>query len=398
MGSNCHWFYTVDHEVFGPLSLEEIRDRVNAGLLSPNTYVAQAGDQVWTNFAELRSPTAESVPQGQKAPTFGPPQTLLEELAGSVGRASGLETLEGFSLRLLFADVFRRHTTRELEDHLTCGTSNTTPSLNNVSASWPAPWAFFRFAALSLGLSFAFYFAILHFQNPKLVPAWIFAGCCGIPLSVLVFFFEANVLRNVSLYRIFLLVIWGGCLSLIISLLLYELSGLSERLGPMAAGIVEELGKLAAVVALARNWPKSHWTLNGMLFGAAVGTGFSAFESAGYVFSAFFDKKSIGVENIMTLRAFLSPFTHTIWTAATAAALWRVKGGNPLSIEIITDFRFVRILGLIAGLHALWNSPMSFPFFGVSLIHLLIGLIGWLIILLLMQTGIKEVRQAKACQ
>jgi RsiW-degrading membrane proteinase PrsW (M82 family) len=50
----------------------------------------------------------------------------------------------------------------------------------------------------------------------------------------------------------------------------------------MSAGIIE-IGKTAALFLVIYKYKKKYrWTLNRLLFGAAVGTGFSAFESAGY--------------------------------------------------------------------------------------------------------------------
>ena len=255
-------------------------------------------------------------------------KNLWAGIADKVGDASGLDRLEGFSISQLFREVFRRHTPEEAEDHFAVGTSRTTPPLNHVHPGWPAPWAFFRVVTFSLILSFVFYWAIARFQNPILIPGWIFVGCFGIPLAVMVFFIELNILRNVSLYRIASLVLLGGLLSLVISLFLFDFTKIDEWIGPMSAGAIEEAGKLLAVVLFTRHWRAFPWTLNGIIFGAAVGTGFSAFESSGYVFSALASGEAFASEFTMMLRSFLSPFTHTIWTAATAGALWRVSQGD----------------------------------------------------------------------
>lgn len=101
----------------------------------------------------------------------------------------------------------------------------------------------------------------------------------------------------------------------------------------------------------------------------------------------------------MILRAFLSPFTHTIWTAGTAAALWRVKGDRMFEWSMVSDARFLRIFIIVAGLHLAWNSPLTIPVIGGMTgwlgLRLVLGLIGWIIVFSLIQTGIKEVRAAK---
>lgn len=328
------------------------------------------------------------------------PANLFGSLAGKVSQASGLEKLEGFSVVKLFSQVFTRHSPEEIEEHFVAGTKATTPQLQHVDAGWPTPWAFVRLLGSSILAAIGFYYALNRFENLFLIPGWIFVGCFGIPFAVLVFFMETNVLKNVSFYRVMSLMFLGGLLSLLTSLFLFDLTKLDAWLGPMSAGLIEETGKLLAVLLFTRKWLGYGWTLNGLLFGAAVGTGFSAFESAGYVFVAFGQGEDFGTETTMVLRAFLSPFTHTIWTAAAAAALWRVKGDQPLSWRQLTDFRFVRILGIVALLHLTWNSPLSLPvigdFLGFFGLRLLIGLIGWIVVLLLIQVGLKEVRMAKS--
>lgn len=336
------------------------------------------------------------ISEGSKPPPTG---TVIEGFAAHVSKVSGLERLENFSLGKMFAEVFRKHSTEEAEEHFAIGTRTTTPPLSQAQTQWPTPWAFFRIISLSIVLTLAFYWAIARFQNPFLIPGWIFAGCFGIPFGVLVFFIEMNILRNISFYRLWGLLLLGGVLSLVISLSLFDLLQFDEWFGPMSAGLIEETGKLAAVVLFTSRWRNFHWILNGTVFGAAVGTGFSAFETAGYVFSSIASGESFEAELTMTFRALFSPMTHTIWTAAAAGALWRARGTDSLSIAIFTDWRFLRVFLIVVALHALWNSPLAVPIIGgiegYFLFRVILGLVGWVIILALVQAGIREVATSK---
>jgi RsiW-degrading membrane proteinase PrsW (M82 family) len=392
------WYYTQDDKVFGPFTRDSLDQMANAGIITTGTLVALEGNQDWQ---ELRTLGEIQIPQ-QAAQNGG---NVFSGFAGKVSQASGLEKLEGFSIGALFSQVFKKHTPEEIEEHFIAGTAQTTPALKDVTADWPTPWAFVRLLGMSMLASVGFYYALARFSNPNLIPGWIFVGCFGIPFAVLVFFMEANILRNVSFYRTLTLMFLGGLISLIISLFLFEYTQLGAWMGAMSAGLIEEAGKLLAVIYFTRKWTKYGWTLNGLLFGAAVGTGFSAFESAGYVFVALIqgfltDPNGVQSEATMFMRAFLAPFTHTIWTAATAAALWRVKGDKKFEWSMLADFRFLRIFIIIVGLHMAWNSPLTVPVVGGMTgflgFRLLLGIIGWIIILSLMQSGIKEVRTAKA--
>jgi RsiW-degrading membrane proteinase PrsW (M82 family) len=392
------WYYTQDNKVFGPFTKSALDQMANAGIITSDTHIALEGNENWQTLGSFGK-----LPNPQQSAQNG--DNLFSGFAGKVSQASGLEKLEGFSIGGLFSQVFKKHTPEEIEEHFIAGTAQTTPPLKEVVADWPTPWAFVRLLGMSMLAAVGFYYALARFSNPNLIPGWIFVGCFGIPFAVLVFFMEANILKNVSFYRTLSLMFLGGLLSLIVSLFLFEYSKLETWMGAMSAGLVEETGKLLAVIFFTRKWIKYGWTLNGLLFGAAVGTGFSAFESAGYVFVTFIqgfltDSNGIQSETTMFMRAFLAPLTHTIWTAATAAALWRVKGDKKFEWSMLADFRFLRIFLIIAGLHMAWNSPLTIPVIGEMTggigFKLFLGIIGWIIILSLMQSGIKEVRAAKA--
>src|SRR5258708_15844184 len=104
----------------------------------------------------------------------------------------------------------------------------------------------------------------------------------------------------------------GGMASVFISLLGYNVSRL-DWLGASSAGIIEELGKLAALILIARG-PRYKYILNGLLFGAAVGAGFAAFESAGYAFPAILSHGSRAILQNLFLRVLLSPRMHLACT------------------------------------------------------------------------------------
>ena len=148
------------------------------------------------------------------------------------------------------------------------------------------------------------------------------------------------------------------------------------------------------------------WILNGLLFGAAVGTGFAAFESAGYAFEKILDSAggnviteasmNAGVSNIIT-RGVLSPFGHIVWTANSAAALWLVKGDKEFSWDMLTAPSFLRIFIFMMVLHMTWNAPFSIlklPLFD-DLKMIIIGVIGWTICFRLIQVGLKQLNRAR---
>jgi protease PrsW len=122
-----------------------------------------------------------------------------------------------------------------------------------------------------------------------------------------------------------------------------------------------------------------------------VGAGFAIFESAGYAFNALLANRSLdAMSTNIQVRAMLSPFGHVAWTAISAAALWRARGGQPLRLQHFFDMGFLKAFCIPMGLHMLWNAPLPSPLYAR---HLALGVIGWFVVFGLVQQGLREVRK-----
>lgn len=389
-----NWYYLNDGKSVGPLSPEAMMELRCCGLIADDTRVRREDGAGWAEYAEAFRGAASSRKTGVSALAG----TTWSRMADGVSSAAGLEKLEGREARRMVGGLFKKRTLEDIEDSFAAGTRASTPSLDQVNTDWPAPWVFLRLLVFSVVCTLGFYWAINRFQNPLLYPGWLFMGAFAIPFSVMYFFMETNVLRNISFYRVLKLLFLGGLLSLIFSMALFESTSAHTWFGAMAAGPVEELAKILAVVLVARNWKDRHWTLNGMLLGAAVGAGFAAFETAGYIF--VYALLGGAEADLMILRASCSPCTHIIWSAAAAGALWRFKGSRDFEIGMLKEWPVLRILLFVMALHALWNSPLTIPllsgFPAMAAKFLILGLIGWMLVLLLIQSGLNQVKQARA--
>lgn len=319
---------------------------------------------------------------------------LIGRLGGQISNAAGVEKIQGFSAREVFSEVFRRRTPEAIDEYFTVGTPATTPPLATIQTNWPKPWAFARTFLLAVGAYFLLVYGFREFNNPYFIPGIIVTGSLAIPLALLVFFFEMNVLRNISVYRLLSLVVFGGIFSLVFSLFGFRMTNLSTWLGAMSAGVIEESGKLLALVLIASR-SRYRWTLNGLLIGAAVGTGFSVFETMGYVMIQGLLTSGVdGMFAIITSRGWLNLFgDHALWTGMAGAALWRVRGDQPFRFEMLTDPRFLRVFALAILLHMINNAPVNPPMYSK---FIAIGFVAWVVILSFIQAGLKEVREAQS--
>ncbi len=315
------------------------------------------------------------------------------KLVGHITHLAGEDGLEGFNVKQLFSEVFSRHTSQEVEDYFTVGTSRTTPGLDAVDPSWPRPWVFFRTFVGALLVYLGFLLAWNQFNNMNLIPGLIMVGSFAVPLAMLIFFFEINVRQNVSLYQVVRLTFAGGVLALVLTCVLYSVTDALnvQWLGALIPGLAEEPGKLLGLLLIVNSLRHRH-ILNGLLFGAAIGAGFAAFESAGYALRSGLQDSDTMMKHTIMIRGLLAPFGHIAWTAMCAAALWKVMGTARFQFSMLKDHRFLRIFAFAVALHALWDCSLDLPFYGK---YLLLGLVAWIIILALIQDGLKQLRREK---
>ena len=336
---------------------------------------------------------------------------LMDALTSVVG----VEKLKGFSWREFVSEIFKRHSDSEVEKYFMVGTETTTPDIFGVNVAWPKPWVFVRLLVVTVGLYYGMtwlwdYWCQKNSYDILGIPSILMVGSFAVPLASAVLFFEMNIRKNVSLYQVIKMILIGGVMSIALTHFLNLLRpqlistfGLTKEWHASVAGPLEETAKLLAVVLLVRN-VKYRYTLNGLLFGAAVGVGFAMFESAGYAFGHFLSKfggtlpslkpAMEGMNKVIFLRGVLAPIGHVAYSAIAVGALWRVKGGEPFSWSLLGNMRFLRLFACAVALHAFWNSPLldvkdGLPYLKIAIV----AVVSWTIILSLVQEGIKQIRK-----
>lgn len=358
--------------------------RINGNIISKNILqsndVLKIGNSIWRQV----------VPQQQ---------TQIKAAGNSIRNhftnLIGLEELKDFRLKDVFSNVFKKHSLVQMEDQLITGTTSHTPAITDIETSWAKPWLFSRMLMVSVGISILLIIGFRTFENINLIPGLIFIGSFAVPVSTLIFFLEMNAPRNISIFMVMALAFLGGVTSLFVALIFFDkLAFLSDLMSASAAGIIEEVAKILVVVLIVGRFTRYKWVLNGLLFGAAIGMGFAAFESAGYAYRANgFD----GLIDSIVLRGLLSPFMHIVWTANAAAALWLVKGDKAFSWNMLGDVRFLRVMLSSMILHMIWNANFSLlpiPVF-YDIKYPILGILAWVICFRLVQAGLKQLNEAR---
>lgn len=285
------------------------------------------------------------------------------------------------TLKDIFSNVFKKHSRIDAERIFVAGTSLSTPSPKNMLRDWKKPWLFIRVLLAGLFVLFLLQIMIRQGYGAYAAAPYIFFAASVTPVSVLLFYWEMNIPRNIPIYEVMMMFIMGGIISLILTGYLNKIIVTSQHCW---APVTEEPGKLLASLVFLRK-KKKNYILNGILIGGAIGAGFAAIETAGYIFR-------YGEETGLR-RGVLAPGGHVVWAAMYIGALAKVMGPEKFKVEHLKDSFFLKYFFFACALHFLWNSGISLlllPVFG-DLFYILLTIAAWMLLLQIIRYGIKEV-------
>lgn len=321
--------------------------------------------------------------------------TSWQKLTQSINEMTGGTGPVDVNLRELFSGVLTKRTKDDLEQIMMAGFSKTTPALKDLDSGIPKPWFFFRVFIVLLIAFGIMSVTLLSYENTIMIPGVILLGSFLVPITLLFFFYEINTPRNINIFTIAVLFLIGGCASLLITLWLWDVVATSGGIfHDLLNGIIEETAKGAIVVGFLLVTAASrqkNFILNGLLIGAAVGVGFSAFESAGYAF-IYLLGSNLSLDtmfDVIVTRGMLAPGGHVIWAAITGAALMIAAKNQPFHLENLTDSKFLSLFLFVIILHTLWNG------LGSGILHIGLMIIGLIVVFVLIFSGFEQVKRMK---
>lgn len=342
-----------------------------------------------------------SAPAGAAGPVFpsqsapaAASESFMDKLNQKIEGLVGDKSTEKFKLGDLFSDVFKKHSEDETDHIFIRGTTVTTPSLDTLSSEWKKPWLYSRIFLLLFAAFVILYVCTVSLNNINTLPGVIFLGSFMVPISLLVLFFEMNVPQNISFIKTIRLFLIGGCASLLLALLIFEVFPVGELDfgGAIAVGIIEEIGKLLIVAAIIYREKNSDYLLNGLLIGAAVGAGFAAFESAGYALVNWANSGFDTMISVIFLRGFLAPGGHIVWAAIEGFALMSAKGSQKLSGQHFSSPKFWKLFWIPVVLHSIWDMPILF-LNEVYFVQILLTAASWAVMLVLISVGLSQINR-----
>ena len=319
-------------------------------------------------------------------------QNIINE---NLDKLTGAKSENYVTFKDLFKNTFKKHTEEELDEVFICGGKNTTPELKDVDPNNANAWVYFKILVFFLIAYIPVRIGFISYGNTNFLPAMVVLAAFAVPVTILIFFFEINISRNIPFYKVMKYFVWGGGLSLILAILFFSLdinTDISTYFGALMVGLIEEVAKAAIVAAFLFKSKKSNYILNGLLIGAAVGAGFAAFETAGYILRYGLSSGLETMLGVIKLRGFLAPGGHVAWAAIEGAGLMYVKGFEKLDKKHLNDKRFLLICLIPIVLHGVWDMPINTPYY---LLQIFLTVAAWIVIVYFINLGLKQVDEAK---
>lgn len=292
----------------------------------------------------------------------------------------------------IFKGALKKHDEKDSDYAMIAGTSlDTVTTEIGMLQKWQNPWMFLKVlrtgllvSLISLGAVLALIMLLGISQYPALNILFIVIPPCVMPITLMVFFWEMNVPRDISVMKMIGYFFTGGVLSLLITtLLLAFIPG-----GGVLAPLVEEPAKLlASIYFLNKIYQKKGkvYGFTGLAIGAAVGAGFAAFESIQYAFNQL---PTIMVEDVIPAQIMIFTFEglipvfvnvvlrfvcaicgHVLYCApySCIVALNMEKSGDAKAA--LKDKCFVIVFAISFVMHMIWNTSVD------GLIGLLVKLV-----------------------
>jgi len=285
-------------------------------------------------------------------------------------------------------------------------------TVSEMNALWPRPWLYLRTMLL-----FVVELVLLYFcwrlesreESSTLLPGLAVVGSLAMPITLLVFFWEINKWRSLTLLDVLRYFLIGSCLAITIAFALfyaidylpdyrvfYNKQGnyftprlmMNYGLMPLAiTAFVEEFAKAITIFVILLNYRKECRILHGILVGAAVGAGFAVFESAGYIF--------LDIHNLLygiIIRSLTAPACHIAWGALMGGAIAMATKGN-VRLRSLVHPKMILAFLLVCGLHFAWNYLLDSSAklnFSIEL-----SIVTWFLLLLMIWQGLHEIGRAK---
>lgn len=263
--------------------------------------------------------------------------------------------------RDVFSECRVKHSRTDFDYALLAGTSLDTASEETMLQKWRKPWLFYpmlKGGVVLVLLIYAIFLISIFAIDGQLLALLYMASIIPplvMPIILLVFFWELNIPRNISIFEVFGMFILGALISLAMTAIMMLV--VPDELPASFAPLREEPAKLIAAIILIAIFKQKRriYGITGLVIGAAVGAGFGAFESVQYAIAM------PTIDSMITNQIMRGVFAlggHTLYCAPYAAAIALNMKNNKFGLESFFNIPFILTFAASNALHFLWNTPL----------------------------------------
>lgn len=346
-------------EIFGCTLSEILEPSFDDELENTDTEKAEPTEESTVTNLPVLVEIIEDKEEKSDKKTFGIFDFLnKKKIKAILEKMFGYEYANTYNEKFLTKNVFKKRTREECETTLTQGMFRS--KMNHPVIGIEAPWLYMRlFFFMLLCSGIAFGLALLVSPMPFVIIGGLFSV-----LPLMMFLFESNFARNLSIVDVGKMFVIGGMCSIIVTFII-SFSSDSEVLSAVViAPLFEEISKAIMVVYFVSKMKPTNM-LTGLLIGFSVGAGFTFFENMNYAFNIAI----LGADSGDLLIAFGGPVIniivrtlgdffmgHHYWTAVFGGVYVLFKKKTEFDIEELLTWRVMLALLFSICLHAMWNG------------------------------------------
>lgn len=260
------------------------------------------------------------------------------------------------------------------------------------------PWLYLRVFGFLLLITVLCW--VINFVSgfTLMVPA-LFFGSMAVPFTLMIFMFELNFARNVSIIEMLRISAYGGLLAILFAILFNSRWSGDQAISLALAGPIEECVKFFIVYMFVRK-KKLRYISSGVLVGFAVGASFDMFETMMYGWNSYLEQvgqtgeyADACIEAIATVsaRSFLAIFAgHHFWTGIVSGVLVASIGNVDASTKNTFSGNALLTLLFVIVLHTTWNLSSLANLYVTITIQIIIAIITVCVSVALINVGLAQ--------
>lgn len=266
-----------------------------------------------------------------------------------------------FKWSVVFSGFNTAKTKEEKERQIMSGLPGNVPYESEMIREWQPPFLFYKFFLYCIVMMVLIFITsyLYGFGDVLLVSAVPYM----IPLILLIFIWEMNIPRNISILDMLYIAAFSGIISYLVIFFIQDMTQIGYgNVSVFTMPLLAEVSQLLIVCVFLRKKSRGYG-LNGLLIGAAVGAGYTILTTADDLFYvAEYIGRIEGAMGLAIVRIIMVLGGDILWMAAVGGALALSKGKEPLKAKHLGNSLFLICLIGTYLMAVLWDYDLTYFF------------------------------------